>query len=183
MIHNDQELKDKHERITYFLDLLARLRISSRPEELTLVSGGYRAEVERMQREVLDYSRCRRLRLPRRLVDQLNCEAVASRQPHSTISLCVGCSPIRAFFAHCQNSQTAYPTISCIQNTGVDCDTSCMAVGCALETLAHEWLAADDRDEKVCAVFSLRSEGGEYIQYSNAPCVPLDFDYWSGAAP
>ena len=27
----------------------------SRPEELALVSGGYRAEVERMQREMLDY--------------------------------------------------------------------------------------------------------------------------------
>jgi hypothetical protein len=36
------------------IDPLARLRISSRPEELALVSGGYRAEVERMQREVLD---------------------------------------------------------------------------------------------------------------------------------
>jgi hypothetical protein len=55
MIQNDQELKVTRERISYLLDLLARLRISSRPEELALVSGGYRAEVERMQREVLDY--------------------------------------------------------------------------------------------------------------------------------
>jgi hypothetical protein len=55
MIQNDQELKVTRERITYLLDLLARLRVSSRPEELPLVSGGYRAEVERMQREVLDY--------------------------------------------------------------------------------------------------------------------------------
>jgi len=55
MIQNDQELKVTRERITYLLDLLARLRASSRPEELTLVSGGYRAEVERMQREMLDY--------------------------------------------------------------------------------------------------------------------------------
>jgi hypothetical protein len=38
----------------YLLDLLARLRQSSRPEELNLVSSGYRLEVERMQREVLD---------------------------------------------------------------------------------------------------------------------------------
>lgn len=43
------------ERISYFLDVMARLRVGSRPEELALVSGGYRAEVERMQREVLDY--------------------------------------------------------------------------------------------------------------------------------
>jgi hypothetical protein len=55
MIQNDQELKVTRERITYLLDLLARLRVSSRPEELALVSGGYRAEVERMQCEVLDY--------------------------------------------------------------------------------------------------------------------------------
>ena len=55
MIQNDQELKVTRERITYLLDLLTRLRVSSRPEELALVSGGYRAEVERMQREVLDY--------------------------------------------------------------------------------------------------------------------------------
>jgi hypothetical protein len=55
MIQNDQELQVSRERISHFLDLLARLRISSRPEELALVTSGYRAEVERMQREVLDY--------------------------------------------------------------------------------------------------------------------------------
>jgi hypothetical protein len=55
MIHNDHEMTVTRERITCFLDLLARLRVNSRPEELALVSGGYRAEVERMQRDVLDY--------------------------------------------------------------------------------------------------------------------------------
>jgi hypothetical protein len=55
MIQNDQELKVTRERITYLLDLLVRLRVSSRPEELAHVSGGYRAEIERMQREVVDY--------------------------------------------------------------------------------------------------------------------------------
>lgn len=55
MIQNDQELRVTRERISYLLDLLARLRLSCRPEELSLVSGGYRVEVERMQREVLDY--------------------------------------------------------------------------------------------------------------------------------
>jgi hypothetical protein len=55
MIQNDEELTVTQERIAYFLDLLARLRKSSRPEELPLVTSGYRAEVERMQREVLDY--------------------------------------------------------------------------------------------------------------------------------
>jgi hypothetical protein len=55
MIQNDEELKVTRERIAYLLDVLARLRISSRPEELALASGGYRGEVERMQREMLDY--------------------------------------------------------------------------------------------------------------------------------
>ena len=55
MIQNDQELAVTRERISYFLDLLGRLRVSCRPEELALASGGYRAEVERMQREALDY--------------------------------------------------------------------------------------------------------------------------------
>ncbi len=55
MIQNDQELKVTQERISYLLDLLARLRVSSRPEELPIVSAGYRAELERMQREVLDF--------------------------------------------------------------------------------------------------------------------------------
>jgi len=55
MIQNDQELAVMQERIGYFLGLLGRLRVSSRPEEISLVTSGYRAEVERMQREVLDY--------------------------------------------------------------------------------------------------------------------------------
>jgi hypothetical protein len=58
MINNDQELGVTRERVSYLLDLLARLRISSRPKELSLVSGSYRAEVERMQREVFDYLTC-----------------------------------------------------------------------------------------------------------------------------
>ena len=55
MIQSDQELKVTRKRVSYLLDLLARSRVTSRPEELALVSSGYRAEVERMEREVLDY--------------------------------------------------------------------------------------------------------------------------------
>jgi hypothetical protein len=55
MIQNDAELAGTQERIAYFHKLLSQLRISCRPEEFPLVAGGYRAEVERMQREVLDY--------------------------------------------------------------------------------------------------------------------------------
>jgi hypothetical protein len=49
MTHNDHELTVMRERVSYRLDLLARLRVASRPDELASVSGGYRAEVERMQ--------------------------------------------------------------------------------------------------------------------------------------
>jgi hypothetical protein len=42
-------LRVTRERIAYLLDLLAWLRVNRRPEELPLVSSGYRAEVERMQ--------------------------------------------------------------------------------------------------------------------------------------
>ena len=55
MIRNDRELSVARNRVTYLLDLLTRLRMSSRPEELPLVSGGYRAEVENVQREVIEY--------------------------------------------------------------------------------------------------------------------------------
>ena len=55
MIQNDNELAVTRERIDYFLKLLEKLRAKSRPEEFLLAAGGYRAEVERMQKEVLDY--------------------------------------------------------------------------------------------------------------------------------
>jgi hypothetical protein len=55
MIQSDQELQVTRERISYLLDLLTRLCVSCRPEELSLVTSGYRAEVERRQREMLDY--------------------------------------------------------------------------------------------------------------------------------
>jgi len=55
VIQNDRELTVTRKRITYLLDLLTRLRATARPEELALVTSGYRAEVERMQRETLDY--------------------------------------------------------------------------------------------------------------------------------
>jgi len=55
MIHNDQELATTQERIAYFTDLLAQLRVTATPEEFPAVASGYRSEVARMQQEVLDY--------------------------------------------------------------------------------------------------------------------------------
>ena len=55
MIRNDQELATTQERIAYFTDLLAQLRVTATPEEFPAVASGYRAEVARMQQEVLEY--------------------------------------------------------------------------------------------------------------------------------
>lgn len=55
MIQNDQEMEATHERIAYFQRLLAQLRVTAKPEEFAAVASGYRAEIQRMQKEVLDY--------------------------------------------------------------------------------------------------------------------------------
>ena len=55
MIHNDEELAAAQERIAYFCRLLAQLRVTAKPEEFPAVAGGYRAEVARMQEDVLEY--------------------------------------------------------------------------------------------------------------------------------
>lgn len=55
MIANDRELETTQERIAYFQGLLAQLRVTANRDQFPLMASGYRAEVERMQREVLDY--------------------------------------------------------------------------------------------------------------------------------
>ena len=55
MIANDVELATTQERIRYFQDLLAQFRVSTRPEEFQAMASGYRLEIERMQKEVLEY--------------------------------------------------------------------------------------------------------------------------------
>lgn len=55
MIRNDDELQVTQERIAYFQRLLAQLRVTAKPDEFPAVASGYRAEIERMQEEVLDY--------------------------------------------------------------------------------------------------------------------------------
>jgi hypothetical protein len=55
MIANDQELEGTMARIAYFEDLLAQMRVGASPELFPAMSSGYRAEIEKMQREVLDY--------------------------------------------------------------------------------------------------------------------------------
>jgi hypothetical protein len=55
MIANDQELKGTQARIAYFEDLLAQMRVTANAELFPSMASGYRAEIERMQREVLEY--------------------------------------------------------------------------------------------------------------------------------
>ena len=55
MIQNDKELQASQERIAYFQRVLSQLRVSALPEEFPAMASGYRAELEQMQGEVLDY--------------------------------------------------------------------------------------------------------------------------------
>jgi hypothetical protein len=55
MITSDRELQATQERIAYFQGVLAQLRVTSRPEVFRSMASGYRAEIEKMQGEVLDF--------------------------------------------------------------------------------------------------------------------------------
>jgi hypothetical protein len=55
MIRDDRELEVTQQRIVHFQRLLAQLRITATPEEFPAVATGYRAELVRMQEEVLAY--------------------------------------------------------------------------------------------------------------------------------
>ena len=55
MIANDDELKGTRTRIAYFEDLLAQMRVAASAELFPSMSSGYRAEIEKMQRDVLEY--------------------------------------------------------------------------------------------------------------------------------
>ena len=55
MIANDTELAVTRERVATFERMLEELRKTARPEEWPYLSSGYVAEIERMQREILDY--------------------------------------------------------------------------------------------------------------------------------
>ena len=55
MIRNDEELKGTQERIAFFQRLLLQMRVTAGPEEFPAMASGYKAEIERMQDEVLEY--------------------------------------------------------------------------------------------------------------------------------
>ena len=55
MITTGPELQITQERIAYFQRVLAQLRVTATPANFPLMASGYRAEIERMQAEVLEY--------------------------------------------------------------------------------------------------------------------------------
>ena len=55
MIRDDKELAVTRKRVAKFERLLEDLRQTARPEEWSELSSGYRLEIEKMQREILDY--------------------------------------------------------------------------------------------------------------------------------
>jgi hypothetical protein len=52
---NDDELQGTRTRIAYFEDLLAQMRVAASAELFPSMASGYRAEIEKMQREILEY--------------------------------------------------------------------------------------------------------------------------------
>ena len=64
MIANDEELKGTRERIAHFEDLLSQMRVNARPDLFPSMASGYRAEIEKMQREVLEYLTCHASQAP-----------------------------------------------------------------------------------------------------------------------
>jgi hypothetical protein len=55
VIVNDEELNGTRARIAYFEDLLAQMRVSAKPDLFPAMASGYRAEIEKMHSEVLEY--------------------------------------------------------------------------------------------------------------------------------
>lgn len=55
MIANDTELEVTQQRIAYFQRLLAQMRKTARPTEFHAMASGYIAEIEKMQKEVMEY--------------------------------------------------------------------------------------------------------------------------------
>src|SRR5207248_3721 len=55
MFVHDRELKVTRARIAHCAVLLAQLRVAPPPRELPSMASGYRAEIEKMQREALEY--------------------------------------------------------------------------------------------------------------------------------
>ncbi len=82
MIANDDELKGTRDRIAHFEDLLAQMRVAARPDLFPSMAGGYRAEIDKMQREILDYlTRHASETVPTQPVESSSSEPLPSQLP------------------------------------------------------------------------------------------------------
>lgn len=54
-IISDDDLKGTRTRIAYFEDLLVQMRVAASAELFPTMASSYRSEIEKMQREVLEY--------------------------------------------------------------------------------------------------------------------------------
>jgi hypothetical protein len=55
MIADDDELQGTRARIAYFKDMLAQMRVAAPADLFPSMADGYRAEIEKTQRGVLEY--------------------------------------------------------------------------------------------------------------------------------
>jgi hypothetical protein len=55
MIASDVELQATRERIGWFEDQLARMRVAAQPQDFALMASGFLAEIDKMQGEVMEY--------------------------------------------------------------------------------------------------------------------------------
>jgi hypothetical protein len=55
MITSGVELQATRERIGWFEDQLARMRVAAQPQDFPLMASGYLAAIDQMQREVTEY--------------------------------------------------------------------------------------------------------------------------------
>ena len=64
MITNDIELKCTQDRVAYFQSILAQIRVTATPEQFPFMASGYKAEIEKMQQEVISHRQHHRRRHP-----------------------------------------------------------------------------------------------------------------------
>ena len=55
MIRNDQELQGSQERIAYFCQVVAQMRVTETAENFPSLASGFLSEIEKMHAEIMEY--------------------------------------------------------------------------------------------------------------------------------
>ena len=55
MIRNDQELQASQERIAYFCQVVAQMRVTETAENFPSLASGFLAEIDKMHAEIMEY--------------------------------------------------------------------------------------------------------------------------------